>query len=437
MSTDPPAELAATPPVTEPVAGPPCGDGTGPRPRRAAVAFILITVVLDVLALGLVIPVLPRLVENFLGGDTASAARVYGLFGTLWAAMQFVFSPLLGAVSDRFGRRPVILLSNFGLGIDYILMALAPTLGWLFAGRVISGIVGASWTTAAAYLADVTRPEERAASFGKIGAAWGLGFVLGPALGGLLGGIDPRLPFWAAAGLTLLNAAYGLFVLPESLPRGKRGAFDPRRANPIGSLGLLRRHPGLPALATAAFLFWIAHQVLSSVFVLYTGYRYGWSPTTVGLTLGGVGLCSMVVQAGLVRPLVARFGERRALMLALTCGGLGYLAWALAPNAALFWAAIPVFSLMGLHGPSMQSLMSRHVGPSEQGRLQGAYASIMGITGMLGPALFTAVFAAFIGPRADLHLPGAPFLLAALVMLVALFVADRATRSSPGIRSAA
>jgi DHA1 family tetracycline resistance protein-like MFS transporter len=423
LSTDPPGELAA-PPEDSPA-------DAALRPRRAAVAFIMITVVLDVLALGLVIPVLPHLVETFLGGDTAAAARVYGLFGTLWAAMQFVFSPLLGALSDRFGRRPVILLSNFGLGVDYILMALAPTLGWLFVGRVISGIVGASWTTAAAYLADVTRPEERAASFGKIGAAWGLGFVLGPALGGLLGGIDPRLPFWTAAVLTLVNAAYGLFVLPESLPRERRGAFEPRRANPLGSLGLLRGHRGLPALATAAFLFWMAHQVLSSVFVLYTGYRYGWSATTVGLTLGGVGLCSMLVQAGLVRPFVARFGERRALLLALTCGGLGYLAWGLAPSPGWFWAAIPVFSLMGLHGPSMQSLMSRRVGPTEQGRLQGAYSSIMGITGMLGPTLFTAVFAAFIGRHAALHAPGAPFVLAALFMVVAWVVADRATCRPP------
>ncbi|MEO6463534.1 MAG: MFS transporter, partial [Candidatus Eisenbacteria bacterium] len=253
-------------------------------PRRAALAFIFVTVVLDVLALGLVIPVLPKLVETFLGGDTAAAARVFGVFGTVWAAMQFVFSPLLGALSDRFGRRPVILISNFGLGIDYILMALAPSLAWLFVGRVISGIVGASWTTAAAYLADVTKPEERAANFGRIGAAWGLGFVLGPALGGVLGGIDPRLPFWVAAVLTLLNACYGLFVLPESLPRERRGALDLRKANPLGSLRLLRGHRGLLALATVAFLFWMAHQVLSSTFVLYTSYRYDWSPTLVGLT---------------------------------------------------------------------------------------------------------------------------------------------------------
>jgi DHA1 family tetracycline resistance protein-like MFS transporter len=342
--------------------------------------------------------------------------------------MQFLFSPLLGALSDRFGRRPVILTSNFGLGIDYVIMALAPSLGWLFVGRVLSGIAGASWTTAAAYLADVTKPEERAASFGRVGAAWGLGFVLGPALGGLLGGVDPRLPFWVAAALTLLNAAYGLFILPESLPREARGRLDLARANPFGALGLLRGHRGLPALATIAFLFWMAHQVLPSVFVLYTGYRYGWSPTAVGLTLAGIGLCSVAIQAGLVRPIVARFGERNALLVALSCGTLGYLGYGLAPTPAWFWATIPVFSFMGLHGPSMQSLMTRKVAPEEQGRLQGAYASIMGVTGMIGPIVFTRVFAAFIGARASAHVPGAAFVLAALCTLSGLVVALTAVR---------
>jgi DHA1 family tetracycline resistance protein-like MFS transporter len=424
MSEDIPPELARPP---EALATPPAPLA----PRRAAVAYILVTVVLDVLALGVILPVLPRMVESFLGGDTAAAARVYGLFGTLWAAMQFVFSPLLGALSDRFGRRPVILLSNFGLGVDYILMALAPTLGWLFAGRVISGIAGASWTTAAAYLADVTRPEERAGAFGKIGAAWGLGFVLGPALGGVLGGIDPRLPFWVAAAFTLLNAAYGLFVLPESLPRERRGRLDLGRANPLGALGLLRGHRGLPVLATVAFLFWMAHQVLSSVFVLYTGLRYGWSATTIGLTLAGVGVCSMIVQAGLVRPIVARFGERTALLAGLALATLGYAGFGLAPTAGWLWATIPVFTFMGLHGPSMQSLMTRRVAPTEQGRLQGAYTSIMGITGMLGPSLFAAVFALFVGHGSGLHLAGAPFLLAAAFTLAGFVLALRAVRTGP------
>ena len=403
---------------------------TTPPPRRAALAFIFVTVALDVLAIGIVIPVLPMLVESFLGGDTAAAARVFGLFAAAWAFMQFIFSPLLGALSDRFGRRPVIMFGNFGLGLDYVLMALAPTLGWLFVGRIISGMAGATWTTAAAYIADVSKPEERAAAFGRIGAAWGLGFILGPALGGVLGGINPRLPFWVAAGLTLLNATYGLFILPESLPRERRSKLDLRRANPLGALTLLRQHRGLLGLATVVFLFWFSHQILTSVFVLYGNYRYGWTATVVGLTLAGVGLCSTIVQAALVRPIVARFGERRSLMTGLICGAIGYTGYGLAPSAGWFWATIPIFAFMGLHGPSMQSLMTRRVGVGEQGRLQGAISSIMGITGMLGPPLFTGVFAHFIGEGASLHLPGAPFLFGTVLIGIALIVAERSTRES-------
>ena len=401
--------------------------------RNASLAYIFITVVLDVLALGIVIPVLPKLVESFVGGDTARAAQIYGLFGSAWALMQFVCSPLLGALSDRFGRRPVILLSNFGLGFDYILMALAPTVGWLFVGRVLSGICGASWTTAAAYVADITQPEKRAAAFGRIGAAWGLGFVLGPALGGVLGGIDVRLPFWVAAGLTLANAAYGLFVLPESLPADRRAPIDLKRANPFGSLALLRARPGLSGLVSVSFLFWLAHQVLSTVFVLYTGYRYGWTPTTVGLTLAAVGVCNVIVQAGLVRRLVGMFGERRALLAGLLCGAVGMTVYGLAPSAPWFWAGIPVFALLGLHGPTMQSLLTRRVGPTEQGRLQGINGSLVGITGMIGPPIFTNIFACFIGKSANLHVPGAPFLLAAAMLVAGAIVAERATRvASPG-----
>jgi len=397
-------------------------------PRKGAVAFIFLTVVLDVLALGIVIPVLPKLVESFLGGDTAQAARIFGLFGTTWALMQFVFSPVMGSLSDRFGRRPVILFSIFGLGFDYILMAVAPTLRWLFAGRVISGITGASFTTAGAYIADVTPPAKRAASFGVIGAAWGLGFILGPALGGVLGGIHPRLPFWAAAGMTLLNAFYGLFILPESLPVERRRPFSWKRANPVGSLHLLRSRPGLFSLATVYFLYLLAHQVLPSVFVLYTGYRYGWSERTVGLTLAAVGVCNMTVQGVLIKPIVAHFRERRALLAGLIFGTAGFLAFALAPSGAGIWASLPVFSLMGLFGPSSQSLMSRSVEPTEQGRLQGANSSIMGITGMMGPGIFTLTFAYAIGPGSALKLPGAPFLLAALLLAAAFFLAWRATR---------
>lgn len=397
-------------------------------PGRGALAFIFVTVALDVLALGIVIPVLPKLVESFLGGNTARAAEIYGVFGTAWALMQLVFSPLLGALSDRFGRRPVILVSCFGLGLDYVLMALAPNLTWLFVGRVISGITSANVATAFAYIADVTPAEKRAASFGLVGAAFGLGFVLGPAAGGLLGGIDPRLPFWVAAACSLANAMYGLFVLPESLPRQRRAAFSLRRANPLGSLVLLRSHTRLLGLATVNFLMNLSHVVLPSVTVLYMGYRYGWNETAVGLTLAGVGVCALIVQGGLVRPVVARFGERPALATGLAFGAAGFAVYGLAPTGPLFLVGVPVMSLWGLAGPATQGLMTRLVGPSQQGQLQGANSSIMGITGLIGPGLFTQTFATCIGPRASWHVPGAPFLLAALLMVVATALALRVTR---------
>jgi DHA1 family tetracycline resistance protein-like MFS transporter len=398
------------------------------KARGAALVFIFITVVVDVLALGIIIPVLPKLVEGFLGGDTAQAAKIFGLFGTVWALMQFIFSPVLGALSDRFGRRPVILISCFGLGLDYIFMALAPTLWWLFAGRVISGITAASYPTAGAYIADVTPPEKRAAGFGMIGAAWGVGFVMGPALGGLLGDVNPRLPFWAAAGLTLLNALYGLFVLPESLAPESRKAFSWRRANPVGSLALLRSHPELLGLSSVNFIYMLAHQVLPSVFVLYAGFRYGWDAPTTGLTLTVVGIFNIIVQAGLVKRIVTRFGERRALLAGLVCGGVGFAIFGLAPTGGAFLGALPIFAFMGLFGPAAQGLMTRHVGPSEQGQLQGANSSIIGITGLIGPGLFTLTFASFIGPHRDWRLPGAPFLLATLLMAMALVLAWRVTK---------
>jgi DHA1 family tetracycline resistance protein-like MFS transporter len=384
---------------------------------------------LDILALGIIIPVLPLLVEAFLGGDTSRAATMFGLFGTTWALMQFVFAPILGALSDRWGRRPVILISCAGLGLDYVLMALAPTLGWLFLGRVISGITAASFSTAGAYIADVTPVEKRAAGFGMIGAAFGLGFVLGPAMGGVLGAIDPRLPFWTAAGLALANAAYGYFVLPESLPPDKRTSFSWARVNPVGSLRLLRSHRELFGIATVSVIYHLAHHVLPSVFVLYGAYRYGWDVRATGFTLAAVGVISVIVQGGLVRPLVARFGERRTLLVGLACGAVGFVIFALAETGTHFWIGLPVFGLMGLYGPSAQGLMTRHVQPSEQGQLQGINSSFMGMTGIVGPGLFTFTFAAFIGPVANWHLPGAPFLLAAFLLLAALAVAWRVTRT--------
>jgi DHA1 family tetracycline resistance protein-like MFS transporter len=400
-------------------------------PRRATLAFIFVTVLLDILAMGMIIPVLPKIVVSMLDGDTARAAGIFGVFSTAWALMQFVFSPVLGALSDRYGRRPVILLSNFGLGFDYILMALAPTLGWLFVGRVISGITSASISTASAYIADVTPPEKRAASFGLLGAAFGVGFVLGPALGGVLGDVDPRLPFWVSAGLSLANAMYGLFVLPESLPAERRKPFQWRSANPVGALKLLRSNLEVFRLASVHFLYQLAHIALPSVFVLYGSYRFDWDERTIGLTMAGVGLSSLVVQGGLVRPTVKKLGERRALMLGLFFGALGFIIYGLAPTGLVFWLGVPVMALWGLTGPAAQGLMSSRISPSEQGQFQGALSSIMGIAGMIGPAIFTQTFAYFIGAGLGWSLPGAPFLLAALLLVFAIGLAGWATSTRP------
>jgi DHA1 family tetracycline resistance protein-like MFS transporter len=399
--------------------------------RRAALGFIFITIVLDMFALGLVIPVLPHLVEDFMGGDTAGAAMVYGVFGTVWALMQFLSMPVMGALSDRFGRRRVILLSNLGLGLDYVLMALAPNLAWLFVGRIVSGITAASISTGMAYVADVTPAPQRAAAFGRVGVAFGLGFVLGPALGGLLGSVDPRLPFWVAAGLSLANAAYGVFVLPESLPAERRRPFEWRRANPLGSLALLRTRRELAGLAGVMFLSNLAHAALPATFVLYAGLRYDWDARDVGLVLAAVGVSSAVVQGLVVGPLVRRWGERRVLLAGLACGAVGFCAYGLAPTGALFLAAVPVVALWGLASPAAQGIMTRQVGTSQYGELQGATGAVMGVATMIGPSMFATTFAHFIGEGAGLHLPGAAFLLAGLLLAVALLLASGVTSRSP------
>jgi MFS transporter, DHA1 family, tetracycline resistance protein len=396
-----------------------------PLVRSSAVAFIFVTILLDMFALGLIMPILPKLVESFVDNDTASAARIFGLFGTAWALMQFLCSPILGGLSDRFGRRPVVLLSNFGLGLDYVLMALAPSLIWLFIGRVISGITSASVSTAFAYIADMTPPERRAAVFGKVGAAFGAGFILGPAIGGLLGGVDPRLPFWVAAGLSFANTLYGLLILPESLPRDRRAPFRWKSANPLGSLHLLRANRILAGLSITNFFAQLAHVVLPSTFVLYATYRYGWDTGTVGLTLAMVGICAMAVQGAGIGPIVRRIGERRALLLGLGCGAAGFLIFGVAPTGPLFWLGIPVMALWGIAGAALQALMTQLVAPDQQGQLQGATASVQSVSQLLGPFLFTLIFAYFIGAEAPLKLPGAPFLLASALLVLALVIAVR------------
>ncbi len=393
-------------------------------PYQPASIFIFITVALDILAIGLIIPVLPPLIAGFRPGDEAAGAALYGLFVTVFAVMQFVASPVLGALSDRFGRRPVILLSNLGLGLDYILMALAQTLPLLLLGRVLSGITSASIATANAYIADVTPADKRAASFGLLGAAFSLGFILGPAAGGLLGSIDPRLPFWVAAGLSLANFCYGYFVLPESLPVERRAAFSWRRANPLASLLWLKRAPGVLGLACVGFLSGLAHVVFPATFVLYAYHRYGWDERTVGFTLAFAGVLSAIVQGGLVRKIVPALGERRALMLGLALGAIGFVGYGAATSGPMLWLAMPVLAFWGLTTPSLQAIVTRRVGVDEQGRLQGAMAGLVAVAGIIGPYTFTHVYAT--GVRLDV--PGAAFFLAAAVLALACLVAERVSR---------
>ena len=386
----------------------------------AAIGFIMVTVTLDMLALSLIFPVLPRLVLSMEGGSMVSAAHVLGVFGTSWALMQFIMSPIQGALSDSFGRRPVILLSNFGLGLNYIFMALAPGIGLLFVGRIISGICAASFSTASAYIADVTPPERRAARYGLISIAFGFGFVVGPALGGALGDVDPRLPFWVSGAFSLVNGLFGLFILPESLPADRRVAFSMRRANPLGSLALLRSRPGLLGLGGILFLNGLAQNALPVITVLYTTYRYHWSTASVGYMLACVGITSAIVGAGLTGPVVKRLGERTALMLGLGFGAAGFVLMGVAASGALFLAAVPVIALQGFAGPSLTSLMSREIGARDQGQLAGANSSILAIAALLGPTIYTSAFAFAVGGGGHYHVAGAPFLIAAGLMLCGL-----------------
>jgi MFS transporter, DHA1 family, tetracycline resistance protein len=394
------------------------------RRHNAALSFIFVTVMLDMLAFGIIIPVLPHLVVQLSGGSIAHAAVWTSFFGTLYMLMQFVFSPVQGTLSDRFGRRTVILISSFGLGIDFIVMAITPVLWLLFIGRGISGICAASFSTANAYIADIVPKEKRAAAFGALGAAFGIGFIVGPALGGFLGHFSLRLPFWAAAVLSLANFCYGFFVLPESLPPEKRTKeFDWSHANPFGALVLLRRYPQVFALAAVFFLINLAQFSLNSTYVLYTDYRYGWGPQAVGFTLALVGLCSGLVQAVLVSKLMPRLGEKRLIMIGLPLCVVGYLLFGLSSVAWVFLVGIPFLCLGGLSGPPAQALMTQQVDPHEQGRLQGALTSLASLAGIFGPALFASLFALFISDHAPIHLPGISFVLAASLLVIAAIIA--------------
>lgn len=405
------------------------------RGRRAALIFIFVTIVVDMISFGVLIPVLSPLMVKLAGGHLANAAFVGGIFGTVFALMQFVFSPLLGILSDRFGRRPIILISNFGLALDGAIMALAPNLSWLFVGRIIAGITASNMVTAGAYIADVTPLEKRAAGFGIIGAAFGIGFIAGPALGGFAASYGLRAPFWLAATLCLLNGVYGLFVLPESLPPEKRATrLSWARANPLGSLDLLRSHHELFGLAAVNLIAYVAHQSFG-VYVFFTIARFGWSPQTNGLSLALVGIVSVLVSMVLVKRSVARFGERSTLLLGLFFAALGFLLWAFSPSAGGFWLGIVFVSLWGLMSPASQALMSRRVSPQEQGQLQGAINCLRSIATMIGPFLFASIFSYFVTPNHQFQFPGAPWVLAAALLLISLALAIPVTRA--GARAAA
>lgn len=397
--------------------------------RRASFGFIFALALMNSISFGIMIPILPNLIRQFAGGDTAAASEWNVLFATTWGIMQFFCGPILGMMSDRFGRRPVLLVSLFGLAVDFLFMAFAPTLWWLYVGRILNGMTAASFSTANAYLADVTPPERRAKTFGWMGSAFSFGFIIGPTLGGLMGEYGLRAPFVAAAALTGINALYGLFVLPESLPPERRAtAFDWRRANPLGALRLLRSQPGLLGLASVGFLFNLAQNVLPTIFVLYTTYRYGWTPAFLGVTFFFTGALGVLVQWFLVGPVVARVGERNAVLLGALAGVLGFAWYGAAPTGWLYLMGAPVFALWSLMMPGLQGLMTRRLPPHQQGQLQGANQSLSGIAAVLGPPLFGLVFAWSLRQDGALHVPGLAIYLASGLLLAAFILALRVAR---------
>lgn len=397
-----------------------------PRRRTAAFGFIFATAVMNSISFGLMIPVLPNLIKQFTGGDTSAASEWNVVFAVSWGVAQFFCGPILGLLSDRVGRRPVLLISIAGLGADFLLMAFAPTLWWLLIGRIVSGVTSASFSTANAYIADVIRPDERAKVFGWMGSAFSFGFLIGPAIGGAMAEVDMRLPFLVASALCAVNFLYGYFILPESLPPERRiSRFDWSRANPLGSLRFLRAHGELAGLATISFLWQLAHTVLPAIFVLYTGYLYGWGPGIMGLAMMGTGAMGIIVQTFLVGPVVSRIGERGALLLGSFTGALGFAIYAVAYTPWLYILAMPVFALSSFIQPGLMGLMTRRVEPTAQGQLQGANQSLMGIAGMTGPAIFGLTFAWSVRNDAEVHMPGLAVGIAAALVAAAFLLALR------------
>jgi len=392
---------------------------------KAAVSFIFITLMLDVTGIGIIIPVMPSLIMELTGEGLSAASKYGGWLLFVYAFFQFLFSPIIGALSDRFGRRPVLLISLFGFGLDYIVLALAPTIVWLFLARIVSGIMGASFTTGAAYIADVSPPEKRAQNFGLIGAAFGLGFIVGPVIGGLLGELGPRVPFYAAAGLSLLNWLYGYFVLPESLPLDRRRPFEWKRANPVGSLVNLKRYPVIAGLIFALVFVYIASHAVQSTWSYFTMYAFDWSEADVGYSLGAVGVMSALVQGVLIRWLIPKIGQKAAVYVGMFMYMAGLLALTFITKGWMVYPSIVMYSLGGVAGPALQGIMSNEVPGNEQGELQGALTSMMSATAIVGPVVMTSLFAFFTEENATVIFPGAPFLLGTILVLIGWFFAWR------------
>jgi len=405
------------------------------KPRRqAAMVFILITIFIDILGIGIIIPVLPELVKSFVGGSTTLAGRYVGTIAASYALMQFFCAPVLGALSDRFGRRPIILIALFGLSIDYLIQGFAPSITWLFVGRVLAGVAGASFTTANAYIADVSDPEDRARNFGLVGVAFGLGFICGPALGGLLGGLSLRLPFFVSAGLAMVNWLYGFFILPESLAPENRSAFSWSKVHPLGSLKTLRAYPLVSGLSVAFVLIALAQRGLENVWVLFTGYRFGWNEQTNGLTLALVGVMAAIVQGTLVRPAIKRWGERQCILIGLVISTFAFFAYSLANQGWMLLAIIVVGSLGGIAGPAVQGMVAGSVSPSDQGKVQGALTALMSLTAIVAPLVFTAgLFSFFTSKRAPFEFAGAPFFVGSILCAISIVVLVRLFRRIPPV----
>ncbi len=401
---------------------------TATTPRQPATKFIFVTLVIAMMGVGLLIPVLPGLITQFKGGDVAEGSHVFGWMVGIFALMQFIGSPFLGALSDRFGRRRVILIALAGSAIDYVIMALAPTLAWMFVARIISGLTAGVLATTNAYIADVTPPGKRAQAFGLIGAAFGLGFILGPAIGGTLGQFGLRVPFWVAAGLAAVNWLYGLFILPESLAPENRREFSWKRANPVGSLLALRRFPVVLGLTETYFILSTAQMMLQSVWVLYMGYRYDWNTRQVGLSLALVGVTSILVQAGLVKHIIARLGETRGVVTGLGISIAAQLGYGFATQGWMIYALIVVGSFAGIGGPALQSYITRHIPANEQGAVQGALSGLTSVAGIIGPPFAAWSFSWAIAPGNRFHVPGLPFFESAVLIALALFLAIRSFR---------